>query len=86
MSIWLSRVSSATALLSRPFSVFSCFRHRAWSNSETTVLGPPAVEDLLRDTDAPDGLNNSTSRGDDHLRLSKLVDDIFGRVLPIGHV
>ena len=29
LSIWLSRVSSAAALLSRPFSVSSCFRRRA---------------------------------------------------------
>ena len=29
LRIWLSRVNSATALLSRPFSVSSCFRRRA---------------------------------------------------------
>ena len=39
-------------------------------NPEAAVFGAPAVEGLLRDTDAPGSLDNSTARGDDHLRLS----------------
>ena len=53
---------------------------------EAAVLGPPGIEGLLRDTDAPGGLNNGTTHGDDHLRHSKLVDDFLGCVLPFGHV
>ena len=55
-------------------------------NPKTTVLGHPAVEGLLRDTDAPGGFNNNTSRGDDPLRLPEFVNDFLGCVLPFGRV
>ena len=45
---------------------------------EITVVGPPAGEGLLRDTDAPGDLCNRTVEGYDHLRLPDLVDDFFG--------
>ena len=52
----------------------------------TVKFGPPAVESLLRDTDAMDSLDNGTARGDDHLRLPELVDDFLSCVFPLGHV
>ena len=55
-------------------------------NPETTVFSPAATEGLLRDNDASGGLNSSTLRGDDHLRLFKFVDDFLCRVSPFGHV
>ena len=47
------------------------------------MLGPSAVEGLLRDTYAAGGLNDRAAAGNDHLRLPELVDDFLRRVFPL---
>lgn len=49
---------------------------------KTSVLGPPEVESLLRHPDEAGGFSHGTTRGNDHLRIPDLVDDLFDMSLP----
>ena len=55
-------------------------------DAEAAVLGPPAEEGLLRDTDAADGRNDRAAAGNDDLRLSEVVDDFLRLVFSLWHV
>ena len=67
LSIWLSSVRSATALL----------RRLAWSNPEASVLGAPPVEGLLGHAYPTGGLRDCVALSYRYLRLSQLVDHLL---------